>query len=179
MICYTCSLDLESYSIWKLPFALILYFLVLLWGIYLGSVRERICFKGVWDIIGLVLCIVFIYAHKYLMYRGYVLYLQFFQDLAIFPMLLFLLKIARSRFIVEKLMQNMVFGRVVQFMNQLTLEIYICHTALRIAFEQVRIGFPANVIAFVLTSVVAAFLTFRGANRIRQLLANMGFLISQ
>jgi hypothetical protein len=171
-ICYISCIDLESYSIWKLPFTLIFYSLVFLWGIYLGSIRERVCFHSVWDIFGLVLCIVCIYGDKYMMYRGHVLYLQFVQDLAIFPMLLFLLKVARSRFILDKVMQKGVVSRVANLLSEMTLEIYICHTALRVVFEHFRIGFPANAIAFIIASVGAALLIFNGSGVVRQYLRN-------
>lgn len=155
---YIFYLDLTVFSIENLPFNLIFYFLVVLWGLYLGSIKEKINFTGIRDILLLVSCVACIYIHKCFMYQGFLFSFQFIEHLAIFPMLFYFLKIANSHFVVITVMQNAYWGKIIDFMSMITLETYIAHTALRNIFQQLKIGFPWNILLFIGSSLGVAFL---------------------
>jgi peptidoglycan/LPS O-acetylase OafA/YrhL len=155
-IYYGFILDTSIWSIEELPFKLIFYFLIILWGFYLGSMKERINFSGIADIFLLFLCLGIIYIHKYLMYRELLASLQFVQHLAVFPLLYYLLKVARSHFILSTIMKNTVLARITNFLSKNTLEIFIVSNSILVVFNQLELIFPLTAIAFVVTSLITA-----------------------
>jgi peptidoglycan/LPS O-acetylase OafA/YrhL len=164
---YMFVLDLEKWSIEQTPFRLIYYFLVFLWGIYLGSQRERLQFSGSRDVIMLIVSISFIYGHKYLMQRGMFLSFQFIQHLASFPMLYFAVKVAKSRFIRQELMGNHYAGKVLTLVSGATLEIFMVNNS--IDFLGYQLGaFPINLIVLVSLNTGLALIIFYCAQPIRR-----------
>lgn len=167
---YIFLLDLGKWSIEETPFKLIYYFLVMLWGIYLGSQSERLQFKGPWDVAGLILSVFFIYGHKYLMHRGLLMPLQFVQHLASFPMLYFGLKVAKSDFIRHTIMGSRYIGKAAAFVSGMTLELFIVNNS-SVDFLASKLGaFPFNAIALVMSNIGLALLIFFCAQHIRRIL---------
>jgi peptidoglycan/LPS O-acetylase OafA/YrhL len=167
---YIFLLDLAKWSIEQTPFKLIYYFLVVLWGVYLGSQSERLQFRGPRDVVLLILSVSFIYGHKYLMQRGLLLSYQFVQHLASFPMLYFAVKVAKSSFIRHTIMDNRYAGKALTFVSGATLELFIVNNS-SIGFLGPKLGaFPFNVLALVLLNSGLALLIFYCAQPIRRTL---------
>lgn len=166
---YMFVLDLEKWSIEQTPFRLIYYCLVVLWGIYLGSKREKLQFTGPRDVIMLLLSLSLIYGHKYLMQRGVLLSFQFIQHLATFPMLYFTVKIAKSSFIRQKVMGSHIAGKMLTFVSGATLEIFIVNNSIDVLSYKLG-AFPINVIALVSLNIGLALIIFYCAQPVRRML---------
>lgn len=171
-LCYTLLLDLDRWSIEQSPFRLIYYFLVVLWGIYLGSQREKLQFDGARDVSMLMLCVLLVYGHKFLMQRGMMQSFQFVQHLLLFPMLYFVVKVAKSNFISHKVMGNQFIGAILTFIGGATLEIFMVNNS--IDFLGNRLGmFPVNLLALLALNIGLAMIVFSCAKYIRaQLVVN-------
>jgi hypothetical protein len=167
---YIFLLDLGKWSIEETPFKLIYYFLVMLWGVYLGSQSEKLEFKGPWDVVLLIVSLSFIYGHKYLMQRDLLMSFQFIQHLASFPMLYFVVKVSRASFIRHTIMENYYVGAAVTFVSGMTLELFIVNNS-SVDFLSSKLGaFPLNVIALVVLNSGLAILIFFCAQHIRRAL---------
>lgn len=166
---YIMMLDLQEWSIEQTPFRLIYYLLVVLWGIYLGSESERLHFRGARDICFLILSVAVIYGHKYLMHRGVLLSLQFVQHLISFPMLYFLMKVAKSNFIRHTLMEHRYAGKVLTFVSGMTLEIFMVNNSIDSLASKVW-PFPLNLIALVSINIALALLIVICARPLRKML---------
>lgn len=164
---YIYLLDLSIWSIEQPPFRLIYYLLVVLWGIYIGSQGEKLQFRGAQDVFFLILSVSVIYGHKYLMQRGLLLSFQFVQQLASFPLLYFVVKVAKSNFITYALMGNRYVGKVIAFVSGVTLEIFIVNNSLDSLVSELG-AFPFNVIALVSLNVGLALVIFYCAKSIRR-----------
>jgi hypothetical protein len=169
---YELRLDLMTFAIENNPFNIIFYFFVYLWGLYLGSIKERIHFSGIGDTLLLLLLIAFIYFHKFLMTRGLFTSIQFIQHIAVFPMLFYFLKVAQSDFIVTTIMKNRFFGKISSFLCKRTLEIFMVNIAIYEVISLLKLEFPANAIAYVGINLVLAAFIFSGSKYIRRILEN-------
>lgn len=166
---YVFLLDLSKFSIETTPFRVIFYFMVMLWGLYLGAEGERLRFNGAWDVVFLVLSISCIYGHKYLMQRGVLASWQFVEHLASFPMLYFFAKVAKSDFVSHTVMGSRYLGKTLTFVSAMTLEIFMVNNSIDIL--DTRLGsFPFNVIALLSLNVLVALLIFYCAKPIRRTL---------
>jgi hypothetical protein len=164
-------LDLTTFSIEGTPFRLIFYFLVVLWGVYLGSKSEQIHYQGLQDVFLLTLSISCIYAHKFLMQRGSFVEFQFVQHLASFPMLYYFVKVANSPFIRDTVMGGRYVGKALTFVSAMTLELFMVNNSLD--FLDTKVGaFPINVIALLSLNFALALLIFYGAKPIARLFAS-------
>lgn len=154
---YLNFLDLSTFSISGFPFRLIFYLNVVLFGIFVASSSDKQVGTGA-GIGDLFLCAIFtavIYLHKYLMVKNLFTNLQIIQHAAVFPLLFYSMRFARSA-AVQKIMDNNNFGAVLRFLSDHTLEIYIAHTCLRPIFVDFNLVFPLNVVLFVSASLIFA-----------------------
>jgi peptidoglycan/LPS O-acetylase OafA/YrhL len=165
---YVFLLDLTKFSIEGTPFRLIFYFLVVLWGIFLGSRGEKIQYKGPQDVLFLLLSIACIYAHKFLMLHGRYDSFQFVQHLAAFPMLYYFLKVAKSNFISHTIMGGRYLGATLTFVSAATLEVFMVNNT--IDFLGPKLGsFPVNVISLLVLNLGLALLIFYCAKPISRI----------
>jgi len=170
---YVSWLDLTTFSIEGTPFRLIFYFLVVLWGIWLGSRNQKMEYSGPQDVFLLVLSIVCIYGHKFLMQRGLFDWAQFIQHLAVFPMLYYFVKVARSDFISETVMGSRYVGRTLTFLSAATLEVFMVNNS--IDFLGPKLGpFPANVIALLALNIGLALVILYCAKPISRIFQSNG-----
>lgn len=164
---YALVLDLQTWSIEQTPFRLIFYFLVVLWGVYLGSQIKKMHFRGIQDVLLLILSTVAIYVHKYLMYKGIYPGLQFVQHLAMFSVLYFAIRVAKSDLISKTLMESKYIGTLFGIVSGATLEIFLVNNS--IDFMGPRLGtFPGNMAALISLNVVFAIIVFCCASVIRR-----------
>lgn len=166
---YCFYLDLNAFSIETNPLRQIFYFLIFLWGGYLGTVKERIRFAGIFDVFMVILCFSCIYAHKFLMFKSILSSLQFIQHLAVFPLLFYMLKVANSNFIVATVMQNPFWSRIFNYLSKMTLEIFIVNNSIDKIFEQLNLSFPMGAILYVVTTLIIATLVHSLSNYVRNI----------
>jgi len=154
-VCYSSFLDLHKWSIEETPFRLIYYFLVMLWGLYIGSKSYQMhC--TIYDLMWLSLSIACIYLHKTLMAHGLLLWFQCVQHVATFPMLYYFAKVASSTQ-VQSLMGDHLFGQVLRGISTLTLEIFMVNNSIDVFGTKLG-PFPINVFALLTLNLGLALL---------------------
>ncbi len=166
---YVVKLDLTTFSIESSFFRIIFYLLIVLWGLYLGSIKENIIFNGAKDILFLFLCVGVIYAHKFLMYRGVLFQFQFIQHLAMFPLLYYALKIANSNFIINIIMNNSFLGKPIKFISKITLELFMVNNSIDIVISRMKYDFPLNSIIFIVTNIFLALFVYTCSQHISKI----------
>ena len=145
-----------------LSFKLIFYAMVYLFGIYLAYVHENIKYNGFLDYIILLGFIMLIYTHKYFWMNGIYTEYQFIQQLLIFPMLYYFLKVSYSPLILDKLMKVPYVSSFINLIAAMTLEIYIVHVLIRLKVLEVVPVFPQSIFAFLITTFVISFIFYKG-----------------
>ena len=155
---YLFFLDLGSFSVEDHPFKIIFYFMVMLWGLFLASRLEHIRYTGFLDFVFLGLCILGIYGHKYLMHLGSVPSMQFIQQILIFPLLLYSLKVSQHDAVANRIMNHHYpSGKVLGFLSCITLELYMVNFVLQNIFYKVM-SFPWNLTLFLGVNILLAVL---------------------
>ena len=101
--------------------------MIFIFGIFIAKKSKDIVFSGIKDYFIAIAIVDLIYFHKFLMLKGFCLEYQFLQQLAIYPLVYYLLKISRSHFIMTNIMQAPYLSRIVDFLANHTLEIYMVH----------------------------------------------------
>ena len=170
LIYYATGLDLQQFSLTEFPFRLLFYVFVVLFGVMLSKVDNRINYSGVMDFIGLFFCILIFYFHKFLMTKRFLMELQIIQHIAILPMVFFMIKIARSKMVIEKIMTTRLIAPAITAIAGLSLEIYIVHVSIRPLFIDFDLVYPINILLFVSTSILVAALFKRLALKISDVL---------
>lgn len=162
-------LQFEDYSTLvveqTVSFKVIFYGMVFLSGIYFGSIHEKIRYRGFRDYLFLLLCIAAIYAHKYLMMKGFYTNLQFVQQLFLFPTIYFFLKVSKSPLVLEWIMKPRFLNSVITLIGAMTLELYLIHGPLRLIAYEYFPGFPTNILVFFIFTFILAYLIYRFDNR--------------
>jgi len=174
IIVYSFCLDLRIWTIETLPFNLIFYFLIILWGLYLGMNEKEIRFSGKVDVAALLICVGIIYFHKYLMVKGILAWLQCIQHFAVFPLLYFSLKVARSKFIISLMDGNSAVSTVIKFLSSRTLELFMVNNAIVITFKRIDLSFPWGAILFVSVSVILSVVVKRFAEYLGSKMEEVG-----
>jgi len=166
---YSLALDLTEFSIEGTPFRLIFYFLVMLWGMFLGANSQKIKYRGILDYVLLLATIAVIYVHKDLMKHGEYMEWQFVQQLAVFPMLYYFLKVANSSFITNTVMGSRYVGGALTFISAATLEVFMVNNT--IDFMGPKLGpFPVNVVALLALNIALALVIYYAAKPIGRFL---------
>lgn len=165
--CYAFVLDLSQWSVEKSPFDLIHYFMMFLFGIYLASHNKSIKYSGALDYLCLLVIVGFLYLHKYLMMEGFSLHYQFLQQLMMYPIVYFLLKIARGPLVTTIVRASKSGSRIVDFCANNTLEIYLIHETIIYPVLAIGLPFPANVAILVATTVGLSSIVNRISNGFR------------
>lgn len=131
IISYVTVIDRSIWSIEKLPFNLIHYFMVFIFGIYIAQRKKYINYSGYKDSIFLIFVVGFYYFHKYLMMKGI--------------------------FVIG----SPVVSRIVDFVANHTLEIYMVHETISPPVVSMQMPFPVNIIVFlILTFALSAIVHY-------------------
>jgi hypothetical protein len=93
--------------------------------------------------------------------------LQFIQQLSMYPLVYYLLKISRSPFVSSELMQSKMISSVVKFISNHTLELYIVQETIAGPVLELNFPFPLNVIMFIILTFIFSALVNRLAGMIR------------
>jgi len=142
-------------------FKLVFYAMVFLYGIALASVNDRIVYRGPVDVVALFVCLIVMYGHKLLALGGHVQEWQFVQQLALFPILFFAIKVARAGWLLGFLGRQRWLSRAVGIVAAMTLELYIVHGPLRGLMLPHIGGYPGNVLIYLSVVFLLAYLFYR------------------
>ena len=166
--CYVTWVDLSRWSIEKSPFDLIHYLMIFIFGIFLANKSEKIVYSGSHNFIILLLFISVLYFHKYLMTKGLYFEYQIIQQLVMYPIVFYLLKISRSSLITSQIMQNNYISPIFKFLGNHTLEIYMVHET--IIYPVLKLGktFPENLTLFLVLTFGISYIVNKLAVSIRK-----------
>lgn len=155
----------QDYSTWvtesTLTFKMIFYAMVFLSGIYFASINERIVYCGTKDWLALFLLLLAIYIHKFLMLKGSAGEFQFIEQLLIFPLLYYFIKISKSDFVLDILMKRSIFSNFIAVGAAMTLELYMVHGPIRVLIHQYLPTFPLNVISHIFITIIISYGCYR------------------
>lgn len=151
----------------EMNFKLVFYFLIFMFGIFLASVESKIKYHGVGDYLILLLFIFVIYGHKLLvmMTGGKYAEYQFVQQIAIFPLVFYFLKISRSDWVGGLFNIETWAGRFVSLVAAMTLELYIVHGPLRGLMLPYLGDFPGNVMVYLPFVFITAYMLHELTNK--------------
>ena len=164
---YLTFVDLSRWSVEESPFDLLHYFMIFLFGIYIAKKDKEIAYSSFKDYFPLFSIVGLIYLHKFLMLKGLYIEYQFLQQLAMYPLCYYLLKISRSPFIMTNLMRSPYLSRSVEFLANHTLEIYMVHQTISAPIQHMQIPFPINIIIFLALTFVLSTIVNSLAHSIR------------
>jgi peptidoglycan/LPS O-acetylase OafA/YrhL len=150
-----------------LSFKLIFYGMIFLAGIFLSSKDDMIVYRGKSDFFILLILLALIYFHKLLMFKGLAGEYQFIEQLLIFPLLYYFIKVSKSS-MVSLIMKTPVLSNLIALISAMTLELYIVHGPIRILIFQYFNVFPLNIILL----LVISFLISYGCYRLNQIIVH-------
>lgn len=142
-------------------FKLVFYAMVFLYGIALASLNHRIVYRGPVDVVALLACLVVMYGHKLIALSGQAQEWQFIQQLALFPMLFFAIKVARAHWLLAFLHRQRRLSSAVSIVAAMTLELYIVHGPIRGLMLPHIGGFPGNVLVYLPVVFLLAYFFYR------------------
>lgn len=159
VVIYASYLDLSVWCIEDPPFKFIFYLMIFIFGVFLADNDKAIKYSGIQDWLILFSLIIILYGHKYLMMKQALTSIQFIQQLALFPLAYYFLKISRSNFIQKKIMGAPVTSAIINFFSDRTLEIYLVSVYISIMVIKINIPFPINIFVFLIITLILATLT--------------------
>lgn len=168
MGCYISVIDLSRWSVEESPFDLIHYLMVFIFGIYVAKMNKDINYSGVRDYVFLISIICLVYAHKFFMYKGFYHEYQFLQQLSMYPIVFYMLKISRSPIIAKPLKHSPSLSRSVDFIANHTLEIYMVHQTISGLVIHLGMPFPLNVFVFLILTLCLSAIVKRLADSLRK-----------
>jgi peptidoglycan/LPS O-acetylase OafA/YrhL len=151
---YLFRIDLSVWSIEDSIFMqTIFYFMIFLFGACLAEKQDNIRYSGLQDWGFLLLSVSLIYGHKYLMLKSLATSVQFVQQFFLFPFIYYFLKVSRSGFIRGGIMQLPATSRIVNYISDMTLELYLVHLYAVIFVLKLNLAFPINIIVLLSLSL--------------------------
>jgi len=159
---YLNYLDLSIWSIEENIFLkCIFYFMIFLFGVYLADRQNKIRYSGLQDWGLLFLSVFLIYGHKFLMLKNMAYSFQFVQQFLLLPFIYYFFKISRSGFIQNCIMRLPIISRIVNYISDMTLELYLVHLYALIFILKLNLLFPVNIILLlIVTLIISAFVKF-------------------
>lgn len=165
---YLTVVDLSKWSVEESPFDLIHYFMIFIFGIFIAKKNKDIVCSGIKDYFISIVVVGLIYLHKFLMLKGFCLEYQFLQQLAMYPLVFYLIKISRSPFIITRLMRSPRLSRPVDFLANHTLEIYMVHQTISAPILHMQMPLPLNILVFLGLTFSLSAIVNRLATSVRQ-----------
>lgn len=163
---YLNFLDLSKWCIEDDPFQYLFYLVIFIFGVFLAARNDKIKYSGIQDWGLFFLTVGIIYGHKFLMLKGMLSSLQFIQHLFIFPFIYYFFKVSRSDLIQECIMKVPVFKTTINYISNLTLELYLVHLYVILFIPKLKLPFPINIIAVIIVTFIIATLVKYLSNRI-------------
>lgn len=144
-----------------LSFKMIFYAMVFLTGIYFASIDREIVYQGKRDYVVLLVLLLAIYGHKFLMLKGATGEFQFIEQMLIFPLLYYFIKISKSPFVLYRVMKPSVASGFISVVAAMTLELYMAHGPLRALLHPYLPRFPENVISYLSITFLISYGLYR------------------
>lgn len=164
---YITIVDLTRWSIEESPFDLIHYSMMFLFGICVAKKNENIVYKGLEDCLFFLLFLSLLYLHKFMILKNICIEFQFFQQLLMYPIVFYFLKISRSQFISKKLANFTLISLIVNYLAKNTLEIYMIHETISGPIKYLKMSFPVNAIVFLSLTFALSLIVNKMANVFR------------
>jgi len=153
---YSNLVDLTKWVVEAEPTKYLSYFMIFLSGLIIARRNDRMIYCGKIDWAILMFCLGISYAHKYLMTKQLLLSMQFIQQIILFPIVYYSLKIVRSPAIQRFMFNKAGFAGMVKYISDRTLEIYIIHGYFIVVVINYRIAFPYNAIFVIILTLITA-----------------------
>lgn len=159
---YLNYIDLSSWSIEdNIILKCTFYFMIFLFGVFLADRQDKIRYAGLQDWFLLFLSVFLIYGHKFLMLKNTTFSVQFIQQFLLFPFIYYFFKVSRSGFIQNHIMRIPITSRMIHYISDMTLELYLVHLYVLIFMLKLKLLFPINIILLlIVTFVISAFVHF-------------------
>lgn len=148
-VTYLKFIDITKFSIEELPIKVYFYFAVCLLGVWIARNDRRIRHEGLKDYLGFAACVIIMYFHKHLMVKNLFPEFQFIQQLVLFPMIFFSLKIVRNENVLARISRMPRVSRSINYIADNTLEIYMVHMTTAPVVLSAKLKWPLNFILFV------------------------------
>jgi len=170
---YLTSVDLSHYSI-EGPgyFKWIFYLQIMLSGCYLAYHSDKIRFKNHSSIVILIAALIIYYAFGISFLKGHYAEYQFIIHLLTFAIVYFTFAIARSAFVLEKIMVYKKTSSLIPLISGVTLEIYLLQYQVYSNIIVTSLFFPINIIVFWILVIFLAFIISRMSDFIRTFLTS-------
>jgi peptidoglycan/LPS O-acetylase OafA/YrhL len=158
---YINYLDLTKWSIEDDPFQYMFYLMIFIFGVFLADRNDAIRYSGIQDWGLLFLSVFIIYTHKFLMLKGIASSFQFIQHLFMFPFIYYFFKVSRSGLIQTDIMKLSAVSTTINYISNLTLELYLVHLYVIIFIIKLRLPFPMNIaVVLIVTLIISASVKF-------------------
>jgi len=158
--------DLSKWTIEATSVRYFSYFLLFLSGIIFARYNDRIKYKGYRDWLLLLFFIGLLYFQKFLLSKQIYLHLQFIQQILLFPIVFFFLKVSNTPIITDHIMGSHFLSRIINNISEITLQLYMVHGYFIIIVATFKIIFPINVLLVMILSLLSAIFMRSVANRI-------------
>jgi peptidoglycan/LPS O-acetylase OafA/YrhL len=171
---YFTSVDLSQYTI-EGPsyFKWIFYFQMMLFGGYLAHYSEIVRYKGPSYLVYLASALLLYLLLGAGFIKGHYTQYQFIIHLLTFAIVYFTFAIARSQFILEKIMGNNNTSFLIAFISGLTLEIYLMQYNIYSSKIVTSLIFPLNIISFWIIVILLSFFVSKISGFIRPRFASI------
>jgi peptidoglycan/LPS O-acetylase OafA/YrhL len=156
LYCYVNYLDLTMWSVECMPFKLMFYVMVFLFGILLADVSAKIQYSGISDIVMCFFAIFVLYGHKYLMTKHLLSNLQIVQQLVLFVIVFYVLKVSRAPFFQDGILRLPFINNIIYYISGITLELYVVHVTISSVVLNLKYSFPLNAAFFLTASFIIA-----------------------
>ncbi len=153
---YLNYLDLSEWTVEDDPFQYIFYLMIFMFGAFLADRNDTIRYSGILDWGVLCLTVFIIYTHKFLMLKGIASSFQFIQQFFMFPFIYYCFKVSRSGLIQKDIMSLPTIAAMINYVSNLTLELFLVHLYVIILFANVKIAFPINIILVLIVTFILA-----------------------
>jgi peptidoglycan/LPS O-acetylase OafA/YrhL len=170
---YLTAVDLSHYTI-EGPNRIkwIFYLQIMLFGCYLAYDSDRIRFKNPSSIIYLTAALTVYYASGISFVKGHYAEYQFIIHLLTFAIVYFTFAVARSPFVLEKIMVYKKTSFLIALISGVTLEIYLLQYQVYSNVFVTSLFFPINIIVFWILVVLLAFIISRMSDFVRNFLTS-------
>jgi peptidoglycan/LPS O-acetylase OafA/YrhL len=136
-------------------------FMLFVFGVYLADRKDTIQYSGLQDWGLLFLSVFIIYGHKFLMLKNMASSFQFIQQLFLFPFTYYFFKVSRSGLIQKNIMELPIISSIINYISDMTLELYLVHLYVSIFILKLKLFFPMNIVIFlIVTFIISDFVKF-------------------
>lgn len=155
---YCFWIDLTQWSIEMMPFKVLSCGISFTFGGILAARSEKIGFGGIRDVALLVTLLILYFLQKLGISKGVLTGLQGIQQWLQLPIVLYCLKVSRSHFVTNVVMNSKMLGRGLRWLAASTLSFYMAHTTFCDVVQKWGVPFPGNVVLLLIITVAVTIM---------------------